>query len=57
MEVSPETWAGPPAGMGPETLEPDAAVAPRNSELLLIVRTWPWTSWAWPSWRVQLGPT
>ena len=54
--VRPETCAGPPAGTGPETLDPAAAVAPRNSELLLIDWTWPWTIWAWPSWRIQFGP-
>ena len=36
IEVRPETCAGPPAGTGPLTLEPAAAVAPRKSELLLI---------------------
>ena len=39
--VRPDTCAGPPAGTGPETLDPAAAVAPRNSELLLIDWTWP----------------
>ena len=56
IEVRPETCAGPPAGTGPLTLEPAAAVAPRKSELLLIVRTGPSTTWAWPSWRIQFGP-
>ena len=31
--------------------KPAAAVAPRNSELLLIYWTCPWTICAWPSWR------
>ena len=32
--VSPDTCAGPPAGIGPETLEPAAAVAPEEQRTL-----------------------
>lgn len=55
-EVSLVTCAGPPAGTGPETLDPAAAVDPRESELLRTVWIWPRMFWTWPSWRIQLGP-
>ncbi len=51
-----DSGAGPPEGIGPVTPWPNAAVAPRNNELLLICCTCPWTICAEPSCRIQFGP-